>query len=116
LAVDCRLVFGLEFRRPERFDADARPVPFPNVPNSFGRAALSAEVVAGLIESPLCVPPVSNVVPADRNLTAYDQQHLVTYLRLLDADAEGQIDAGTFSVHDHWTSERASPFPFFDSD
>jgi hypothetical protein len=26
---------------------------------------------------------------ADRNLTGYDQQHLVTYLRLLDSDAEG---------------------------
>jgi len=60
-------------------------------------------------------PPVSDVVPAERNLMGYDRQHLVTYLRLLDADAEGQIDAGTFSVYDHWTSERASPF-FFDSD
>jgi hypothetical protein len=72
-------------------------------------------VVAGLIESPLPDPPVSDVVPADRNLTGYNQQHLVTYLRLLDGDAEGQIDAGTFSAHDHWTSERASP-SFFDSD
>jgi hypothetical protein len=33
-------------------------------------------------------PPVSGVAPTDRNLTGYDQQHLVTYLRLLDADAE----------------------------
>ncbi|HEY2535304.1 MAG TPA: DUF2285 domain-containing protein [Xanthobacteraceae bacterium] len=33
--------------------------------------------------------PISDVVPADRNLTRYDQEHLVTYLRLLDADAEG---------------------------
>jgi hypothetical protein len=29
------------------------------------------------------------VAPSDRYLTGYDQQHLVTYLRLLDADAEG---------------------------
>ena len=27
--------------------------------------------------------------PTERNLRGYDQQHLVTYLRLLDADAEG---------------------------
>jgi hypothetical protein len=29
------------------------------------------------------VPPVSDVAPSDRYLTGYDQQHLVTYLRLL---------------------------------
>jgi ABC-type cobalamin transport system ATPase subunit len=34
-------------------------------------------------------PPISDVAPADRNLTGHDQQHRVTYLRLLDADAEG---------------------------
>jgi hypothetical protein len=33
-------------------------------------------------------PPLSDVAPADRNLTE-NRQHLVTYLRLLDADAEG---------------------------
>ena len=33
-------------------------------------------------------PPISDVARADRNLTGYDQQHLVTYLRLLDADAD----------------------------
>jgi hypothetical protein len=27
--------------------------------------------------------------PPDPNLTGYDEQHLVAYLRLLDADAEG---------------------------
>jgi anti-sigma-K factor RskA len=34
-------------------------------------------------------PPIFDVAPTDRNLTAYDEEHLVTYLRLLDADAEG---------------------------
>jgi len=33
-------------------------------------------------------PPVADVAPAVETLTAYDQEHLVTYLRLLDADAE----------------------------
>ena len=34
-------------------------------------------------------PPIADVAPADRNLTGYDEEHFVTYLRLLDADAEG---------------------------
>lgn len=38
---------------------------------------------------PLLDPPVSDTVPVEAVLTGYDEQHLVTYLRLLDADAEG---------------------------
>jgi len=34
-------------------------------------------------------PPVSDQAPDGDTLTDYDQEHLVTYLRLLDADAEG---------------------------
>jgi hypothetical protein len=41
------------------------------------------------MQSPPTDPPVSDVAPAARSLTGYDQEHLVTYLRLLDADAEG---------------------------
>jgi hypothetical protein len=41
------------------------------------------------IQSPPTDPLISDVAPADRNLTGYGQQHLVTYPRLLDADAEG---------------------------
>jgi hypothetical protein len=41
------------------------------------------------MQSPPPDPPISDVAPTDRNLTGYAQQHLVTYLRLLDADAEG---------------------------
>jgi len=36
-------------------------------------------------------PPVSDVAPSDGVLTSYDKQHLITYLRLLDA-AEEQAD------------------------
>ena len=32
---------------------------------------------------------VADTAPSDSALTAYDEQHLVTYLRLLDADVEG---------------------------
>ena len=39
--------------------------------------------------SPPPDPPISDVAPADRNLTGYDQEHLVIYLRLLaDDDSE----------------------------
>ena len=34
-------------------------------------------------------PPVANTAPNVERLTAYDEEHLVTYLRLLDAEAEG---------------------------
>jgi hypothetical protein len=34
-------------------------------------------------------PAVSDHAPTDSMLTEYDQQHLVTYMRLLDADADG---------------------------
>jgi hypothetical protein len=35
------------------------------------------------------VTPVADVAPAAEELTCYDEEHLVLYLRLLDADAEG---------------------------
>ena len=34
-------------------------------------------------------PHVADTAPDEPFLTGYDEQHLVTYLRLLDADAEG---------------------------
>ena len=34
-------------------------------------------------------PDVADTAPSGPVLTAYDEEHLVTYLRLLDADAEG---------------------------
>jgi hypothetical protein len=33
--------------------------------------------------------PVAEAAPVEPFLTGYDMNHLVTYLRLLDADAEG---------------------------
>ena len=40
------------------------------------------------MQSPPLDPAVRDVAPADAVLTGYDEQHLVTYLRLLDAAAE----------------------------
>ena len=34
-------------------------------------------------------PDIADVAPTDPTLTPYDEQHLITYLRVLDADAEG---------------------------
>ena len=34
-------------------------------------------------------PDIADVAPTDPTLTLYDEQHLITYLRVLDADAEG---------------------------
>lgn len=39
--------------------------------------------------SPPLDAPVSDLAPTDPILTGYDEQHLVTYLRLLDADKAG---------------------------
>jgi len=40
------------------------------------------------MQSPPLDPPVADAAPTDEALTSYDEQHLVTYLRLLDAAAE----------------------------
>jgi T6SS, Transcription factor, DNA binding domain len=34
-------------------------------------------------------PDLADTAPTDPALTPYDHEHLITYLRLLDADAEG---------------------------
>ncbi|MGY2850692.1 hypothetical protein ACVIWU_008281 [Bradyrhizobium sp. USDA 4509] len=34
-------------------------------------------------------PEVADIAPADVELTVYDKQHVVTYIRLLQADSEG---------------------------
>jgi hypothetical protein len=41
------------------------------------------------MQKPPLDPDVADVAPTGPTLTAYDEEHLVTYLRLLDADAEG---------------------------
>jgi hypothetical protein len=41
------------------------------------------------MRNPPLDPDVADVAPSGETLTSYDQEHLVTYLRLLDADAEG---------------------------
>jgi hypothetical protein len=42
-----------------------------------------------IIRKPPLDPPIDDQVPQADVLTGYDQEHLVTYLRLLDAEADG---------------------------
>ncbi len=43
-------------------------------------------------------PDVADEVPWSEDITPYDEEHLVTYLRLLDADAEGAAWAEVASI------------------
>jgi hypothetical protein len=48
-----------------------------------------AEFLAETMQTPPLKPDLGDLVPDEPVLTAYDEQHLVTYWRLLDAEAEG---------------------------
>jgi hypothetical protein len=41
------------------------------------------------MQKPPLDPDVSDTAPSDPVLTGYDEEHVITYLRLLDADAAG---------------------------
>lgn len=52
-------------------------------------------------------PGVADIVPWSDAITPYDEQHFITYLRLLDADAEGADwrEVATIVLHIDPTSE-----------
>jgi hypothetical protein len=41
------------------------------------------------MKNPPANPDVADIAPTDAVLTVYDEEHVTTYLRMLDADAEG---------------------------
>jgi hypothetical protein len=41
------------------------------------------------MQKPPLNPDVADTAPADPVLTRYDEEHIITYLRLLDANADG---------------------------
>jgi hypothetical protein len=41
------------------------------------------------MQRPPLNPDVADTAPASAVLTRYDEEHIITYLRLLDADADG---------------------------
>ena len=42
-----------------------------------------------LMQKPPLDPDVDDSAPDDTTLTIYDEEHIITYMRLLDADAAG---------------------------
>jgi hypothetical protein len=67
-------------------DAGATADPFLQV---RGRCRNYEYLIRNFMKNPPLDPDVADAAPTDPTLTGYDQEHLVTYLRLLDADAEG---------------------------
>jgi Uncharacterized conserved protein (DUF2285) len=49
----------------------------------------SSTLIDRHMQPPPLDPPVADTAPTDAILTGYDEQHVVTYLRLLDAAREG---------------------------
>jgi hypothetical protein len=41
------------------------------------------------MQKPPLDPDVADTAPSDSVLTVYDEEHIITYLRMLDANAEG---------------------------
>ena len=41
------------------------------------------------MQKPPLDPDVADIAPTERALTPYDEEHAITYVRMLDADAEG---------------------------
>lgn len=53
------------------------------------KAECPVDIFEGLYMQMPLDPDVADTAPTDPALTPYDHEHLITYLRLLDADAEG---------------------------
>jgi hypothetical protein len=43
-------------------------------------------------------PDVPDLAPSDPALTAYDEEHVITYVRMLDADAAGSSGSCCTSI------------------
>lgn len=66
-----------------------------DIPNGMigrlnGISGWNRQSVTGIpMQKPPLDPDVADTAPRDPMLTPYDYEHLITYLRILDADAEG---------------------------
>ena len=61
-----------------------------NMPRSPRKIDRRQPVCARMsMQTPPLDPDVADIAPSDPVLTVYDEEHLITYLRLLDAHAEG---------------------------
>jgi hypothetical protein len=66
----------------------------PNRGHQYAKEANVKLVICNLMrekpmQKPLLDPDVADAAPSNSILTVYDEEHIITYLRLLDADAEG---------------------------
>jgi hypothetical protein len=66
-----------------------RPEPNGAKISPVGREELDHSLHDALMKKPPADPDVADFAPTDSVLTIYDEEHIVTYLRMLDADAEG---------------------------
>ena len=60
------------------------------------------------MQTPPLDPDVADIAPSGPVLTGYDQEHLVTYLRMLDADAEGADWRGVARIVLHLNPDHES--------
>ena len=67
----------------------AVPRPDLNAATLAGHEYRTISMDSPTMHSPPLDPPVADAAPTDGILTGYDEQHLVTYLRLLDAEKDG---------------------------
>ena len=63
------------------------------------------------MKKPLLDPDIADLAPAGPLLTAYDEEHAVTYVRLLDADAESadwrEVSRIVLHIDPDYDAERA---------
>src|SRR6267143_2453015 len=60
-----------------------------NMPRSQSKVDRRTTVARKPMQKPPLNPDVADTAPSDSVLTVYDEEHIITYLRLLDADAVG---------------------------
>src|ERR1700682_1125004 len=59
-----------------------------NIPKPKAKLIDQQPVARKPMQKPPLDPDVADTAPTDSVLTVYDEEHLITYLRLLDADAQ----------------------------
>jgi hypothetical protein len=60
-----------------------------NMPEAQSKVVDQQPVARKPTQMPPLDPDVADTAPSDSALTVYDEEHVITYLRLLDADAVG---------------------------
>ena len=69
------------------------------------------------MKQPPSDPLVADVDPTDTDLTVYDEEHIIQYLRMLDADAEGadwrEVAQLVLKIDPELEHDRAAAVDFF---